>query len=441
MHRCLAIPEVIRPICAQFGTSRCGRAALSRLAVTYRAFLDPALDPLWKEQIRPVSQLLKIGNGCFSTHGASDLWRSHISTLAHGMAPQWRLWNLSPCPCPPTSSSRTWKAYHDIPATHWPRIFAYLLGPKVNKIDLELHGPARRLGLLPLISVRCPALMDVEIRYNGSLFASREHRARAASAMIRSLADIHTISVGGIDAAGCRHLAMPSLTSLTIDMFDEPLFDTRLPLPNPIFASLHTLSIHGLEVNFCMNFIAAGISDAPLDTLDVSMEVPALDYRSRSLITAITAQCSPELLTSVEVNLGECTDAVSANPDIYTVLPATLTPLLGLTNLVKTSSATERHSAGDRRFPEHSKHAENPSRPRFFTKRRAPFAVAAFLFAMFPALSLIRTSREWYFLDDSDLDPAPHNAETHKRWKEVEKLVPLVAVRDEDEIHWRQQLG
>ncbi|KAJ7504154.1 hypothetical protein B0H11DRAFT_2221601 [Mycena galericulata] len=62
---------------------------------------------------------------------------------------------------------------------------------------------------------------------------------------------------------------------------------------------------------------------------------------------------------------------------------------------------------------------------------RAPFPVSAFLSPVFPALSYVSTAREEYFVGDDD--PEPQDAEIHKRWKEVDRLVSLlVSVREED---------
>ncbi|KAJ7484215.1 hypothetical protein FB451DRAFT_1083577 [Mycena latifolia] len=533
MHRCLSIQEVIRLICNQLGGSPRGRAALGHLAVTCRSFLDPSLDSLWRQQssLRPLLGCLPnfwedtpsgfvrhTNSTCLATATDWDrvfFYARRIKkftafgyTTSEGIS--WEILAFISTSLPadlllPNVEHLSWSPRYTDRESSVPYLRLFL-GPKLTRIVLQLDGSATCLSLLPRIAAKCPALTDIRVSYMGSLDATREHRARAASAMIRSLTDIQTIAIGGIDTAGCQHLAtMPNLTSLCIDMFDEPLFDNLQPPPHPMFASLETLDIHASEIDFLTNFIISGISDASLDTLYVSAELPALEDQSRGLFTAIKKYCSPEFLASINVNLGDCTGDVLANPDAYTVLPATLAPLLDFVNLVKVTlsvpfglvlndafvvgmaeawpyikelflsrpymmneptppsevtisalSSFASHCPDLRSLgiPLSANLPASSGVPRITQATLTtlyvfdspinigtPFVVAAFLSATFPGLSYISTSREGYFLSPEH-DPAPQDAEPHKRWKEVEKLLPLlVAVRKEDERHWREQLG
>lgn len=384
------------------------------------------------------------------------------------------------------------------------------LSPKLVDIDLEMDGPGVRLAVLPFLGAKCPSLTHVEVFYTGSVQATPEHRAQAASALIRSLNDIHSIYIGAIDAAACRHLtSLPNLTSLSIQMIHEPCFSTQLDSPHPssqsAFLFLDTLNIHVARVELAFNFIPA-VSQSHLDILDVSTEIPASEAQSRQLFAIIAEHCSPTSLSSIMVNLGDCTDDVSENAEAYSVVPATMRPLLAFSNLVTvcvvvpfglclddafvfemaeawpylrdlrlhrpyimlepsppskitvSSLAVLARYCADLRslviplsadLPE-SVDAPYTPRPTQTTLRslcvldspiEASFPVAAFLSSVFPALTYISTAREGFFMEPED-DPAPLHAETHKKWKEVERLVPLlVAVRDQDEKHWREQLG
>ncbi|KAJ7714697.1 hypothetical protein DFH07DRAFT_374328 [Mycena maculata] len=535
MHRCLAIPEIIRIICNKLGADHAGHMALSRLAVTCRAFLNPALDPLWRHQDNLVAIL-----GCIP-----DFWVHPEPVNVHGP----KCPTLNPA-CIPTSAdwarvlfystrikSFSLPVYHsrelgassdvlefihlsfpgDVLFPHvetlrvelYPSLMHHLrlfLSPKLMDIHLELWGSATRLALLPLLGAKCPLLTDLSVHFN-SLDATPDLRARAASALVRSLNSIRTISIGAMDAAACRHLgSLANLTSLSIQMIHEPLLPVELhPTPSSshsTFLSLRELNIHAERVELAIDFIPA-ISQSPLDSLDISIGTSALEPQSRHLCVILATLCS-KAISSIDINLGGCTDDVSANPQAYTVVPATLKPLLEFGNLVHASVTvpfglcldnafmhemavawpyieqlrlTRPYVVGEPSPPSQidiasllafASHcpdlrtltiplsaqppepADVPNTPRATQSTltvlrvqdspiEAPFPIAAFLSSVFPALDRIRTAREGYHLEE---DPAPHDAETHKKWKEVEKLVPLlVAVRDEDERHWRGQFG
>ncbi|KAJ6521161.1 hypothetical protein DFH09DRAFT_1193076 [Mycena vulgaris] len=523
MNRTLAIPEVIGLIFDQVADDDRGWEALSHLAQTCRAFSDPALDLLWVSQESLVPILATIPDfwedtrldaygehppvfnpECLITPGIWDRVRfyaarvkslSLVLTHCGGTPEVLEVLSMSfPGDCLfPNLDHLSWALPH--------RNFPYLrlfLSPRMTSIDLELSGSATQLTLLPLLPAKCPSLMKVIIYDEGRMDLIRPHYAVAVSSMLCGLPDIRTISVGCIDPAALRHLAhLPSLTSLCIDRIDEPLWPyaaefTFLLYPE-LFPSLTELRVFGARIDLCKNFIRTAFA-SPLKTLYVGTETSASEPEARTALAAISAECPPSL-TSIDVELGQWDDVVSAAPAAYTVLPATLAPLLTFKNLLTVRVKVPFGLCLDNAFcaemavawpliNELSLHRPyiigTPSPPSAVTISallsfarqcpdlhtlalplssappgslsdgtppaqmvlkylavidspiEAPFPVAAFLSSVFPGLEDISTSRD-LFSNAPDEAEADDAHEAHRRWKEVERLVPLlVTVREEE---------
>ncbi|KAJ7137441.1 hypothetical protein C8R43DRAFT_1109946 [Mycena crocata] len=341
----------------------CGQRALSRLAVTCRAFMDAALDLLWRNQNSLVPLLGCLPNfwqetelgklactpnlTCAVTRQDWDrvlfyfkrikkLQLSRYTAARRGASLAVMEFLSVSLPVDilllPNIESLTWRLE--------PQLFTHLLlfiGPRLTEIDMELDGPASPLSLLPRVGASSPALTLVEMVdiSTDSPIASREDRARPASLLILSLSDLHTVAVGPVDAPACKHLgSMPNLTSLSIDIPDGLVFLDHSPIVPPLFPSLQDLNIGGPNLPSCLNFFTGGMLNAPLTTIRVSTDTAASESQARTLFSAIGAHPSAKLITSVNVHLGDFTDVLLNNPAAYTVVPVTLIPLLHLSAAV-----------------------------------------------------------------------------------------------------------
>ncbi|KAJ7113849.1 hypothetical protein C8R44DRAFT_929435 [Mycena epipterygia] len=335
MHRCLEIPEVIRMIFGHLAGEPSDTTALGRLAITCLAFMDPALDTLWCNQVR-LEPLLYFLPGiwdppnedpCFGRHRL--FLRLSLTTCdEHSLDLFELLANSFPFDLLlPNLQNLAWISYNHR-SLPYIRLF---LGPKISSIDLELDESTSCLSILPLLASKYPSLAHVKISPRTHFAAST---LRATSSLIRGLTAVQTVSVECMDAAACQHLAaLPTVTSLAMKIH-ELVYPAYYPLPSQrIFPALRTLKITAPGIDISTNFIGV-LSTPPLNTLKVNVLDPATADRGTALFSAIHKGCSHSLLTGLEVHLGRYRDDLE-HPSAYTFSPTQLQPLLAFTRLSK----------------------------------------------------------------------------------------------------------
>ncbi|KAJ7625503.1 hypothetical protein FB45DRAFT_67399 [Roridomyces roridus] len=207
------------------------------------------------------------------------------------------------------------------------------LSPKITRINVELDPAPAYLPLVPLFGAKCPSLTSICLRYRGGRVEAPYHlRARAASTLIQSLDKIRHLTAGPIDVAACGHLmSLPELKSLAVHVHEILMPEVS---SESTFRYLESLEICVARPALAFNFLPALSKACPLNNLQIGLEeATALESEARQLCTVIV-DCSPTSVESLSVDFGQYSDAAAVSSDLYTVVPATLRPLLALTELV-----------------------------------------------------------------------------------------------------------
>ncbi|KAJ7605660.1 hypothetical protein FB45DRAFT_1141058 [Roridomyces roridus] len=363
MHRCWKVPELTSTIFKQLGDRPDGAwEALCALARTCRAFSEPALDLLWKEQASLVPLLKCLPSGTWQDDG--EVFVGHYSLLRRFVF---------------DGSQEICSLLH--PA-HWDRVVLHSRRIKafgfcdsdigystVNESTMRIILMSFPLAhVLPNVrSVRI-FTSSVHFPYSRLLFGpllaefyiTVEARSLAVSALAR-LADwpslthfdldtctngvdhdvaltivissyiqaapfnsLETLSIQYLSPSACRHLAsLPRLKSLTIERLHGTSFrDIHSLQQGRWFPKLDTLFLYATHLMYATNFLQA-IQTTPLRRLFVSARGCSRD-EFRSCLSAVQHQTS---LTFLKIDLRRHLRP----PPLPVILTAKdLTPLLSL---------------------------------------------------------------------------------------------------------------
>jgi hypothetical protein len=208
---------------------------------------------------------------------------------------------------------------------------AFLVGPHITKIYIELTEPFWRFAALPLLASKCPSLRHVNT--NGPW---DDESIEWVSSFVIQLTQLRTLDVLAVNEEACRHISgLHHLETLTVRSIPEdPFARADPPFSGSLFSALRCLDLHADNHKFAMNFMTA-LHNAPLQTLSVSVDESSTT-NSVVFLSTIPSYISPHHLTSIALSLRERDyEKVSANLAMYIMASDVVRPLLAFPNLRK----------------------------------------------------------------------------------------------------------
>ncbi|KAJ7721275.1 hypothetical protein B0H16DRAFT_1602866 [Mycena metata] len=376
-------------------------------------------------------------------------------------------------------------------ATEEPALFPYIrmfLSPTLKSIDLHFPSDSSRLSVLSYLSSKVPSLAIHSPEFDQQL-------AEEVTIFVLALRNIQEFTVPAVLPAAYERLAsLSSLKRLTLENLDGCPPPDVITSDLPSFRSLTHLHVEGSTVQLLKNLLQR-CERTPLESFYSRSKAPATGAVVYDLLVTLSDGCIHHRLTLISIQLGgfNAIVAIGPNATTYEILPATLRPLLMFPNLSSftisspfsvsldndfidamsiawpkienisflVSTTTTRAtlsalSAFALRCP-HLRYLElefdastvpqGPHPPTQAPRVRqtelmvlgvgdspieSPTRVAHFLSAMFPGLEDIEANSTQGLTDEED--------ETYQKWREVRKLVPLLAAaRSEEETFWMAQ--
>ncbi|KAF7328124.1 hypothetical protein MVEN_02569400 [Mycena venus] len=269
MHRGLQILEIVELLCAElagdlprygFGPPACRH--LAALARTCKTFQDPALDLLWSHQKNTMMNLLM----CMP----NDLWHSPVTDVKLLL-----LEALSLCFPEEHFFPNLQRLYWSPPKTpHFPYIRLFL-SSKITRTILVSGDSDRDLSLLSAVAIKCPNITDATI-YCPTAEDSRRAVLESISLFVRGLAAIESLSVWDLDQAAIEYLAnLPTVKSLEIGRPNSFNPSCKNLCGGDVFVNLRRLNFHFIAPESIARFLAP-FSDSPLVSLAINVEPTAL---------------------------------------------------------------------------------------------------------------------------------------------------------------------
>ncbi|KAJ7737295.1 hypothetical protein B0H16DRAFT_1695096 [Mycena metata] len=375
------------------------------------------------------------------------------------------------------------KLYWNTPNTpHAPHIWRFI-SPKITRTILAFGDSDHDLSLLPTVAISCPSMTDATI-YCPTREDVRRSVLQGISQFVLGLAAIESLSILDLDQAAFEHLAqLPTIKSLEIRRPDA--FNPSCKIgEGDVFLSLQRLKFNSIAPGSIARFLHP-FSDSPLVSLAMNVEPTSL--AAPGLYSFIAENCSRATLRDLHVGSTELvmsTHRRRAEPQI--IRDDMIRLLLGLTALNSLClyscdgfdlddstlsgmaaswpdierldlMVVSTYEGFTPRTTLHSLYAFARHCPRLRTLKIlfdatvvpstdadaeisqgaltclslgrssifAPAAdVAAFLCRLFPVLQELHTGyhqREWEGYDDQLLED---RVIYHRRWKQVERLLP-----------------
>ncbi|KAJ7121910.1 hypothetical protein C8R46DRAFT_1148887 [Mycena filopes] len=360
------------------------------------------------------------------------------------------------------------------------------LRPTLTEIVLTLSSDSGA-SLLPTLAEKCPKLINVSIKGHGC-------SARLFSDFVRKLQLLEKVSVPDLDQHALEHLAqLTTLKSLRVDRL--PNISAWSVVPEvQVFPILDSLTLARSEIRATSRFLApwrvvplvnlylgsvAGLTAAEAHTffqvVSTAFSHSTLDSFSLSAHWALESELDPstyliphrELLQlQCFTNLTTLTIHSSLGFDLDDAAVAALVPSWPRLRFLLLQARVHTHTprttlACLHSFARHCRRLrtlaigldattvptlDDRSKSHLRTLQylhvdHSPLqsdhnAVADFIASVFPKLAALQTHREYYPNEDADdieLEEHGDAIRLHRRWKEVEGLLPsVVAVRAEE---------
>ncbi|KAF7366143.1 hypothetical protein MVEN_00491200 [Mycena venus] len=385
----------------------------------------------------------------------------------------------------PNLHSLTWRHYGA--DFHYINLF---LHPTVTKIVFRVSSDSEA-SILSALAADCPNLADISIE-------TLAYYAKCVSDFVRGLPCARKISAHSLDGDVLEHLShLSSLQSLALHQFSSPLTLSsantgttftalrNLTLSYPDITDttqflglfkdvpLHTANIDfdefvtAAEIHDLYAALSAGLSHSSFR--DLSMEVSCPDESEADLHLYLIPPRSVRLLfcfsglTSLcltcpmgfDLDNAAVEELACAWPQIETLQLSGLYPRHAPRATLACLQSFSRHCPrlcvltfaidatatpsvpvhpGTRLVQQHTLQKLDIVRSPLGSS--TPISVARFLSALFPRLERIRTEREWDENDDED-ELLEHGdaIRLHRRWKEVQALLPdVLAIREEGRL-------
>ncbi|KAJ7743368.1 hypothetical protein B0H16DRAFT_1422944 [Mycena metata] len=377
------------------------------------------------------------------------------------------------------------------------------LSPTLKSIDLHFPSDSSRLSVLSYLSSKVPSLAIVNIHRPPQHSPEFDQQlAEEATIFLLAVRNIQEFTVPAVLPAAYERLAsLSSLKRLTIENLDGCPPPDVITSDLPSFRSLTHLHVEGSTIQLVKNLLQ-WCERTPLESFYSRSNAPATGAVVYDLLVTLSDGCIHHRLTLIDIQLGGLNAIVAIGPNAtaYEILPATLRPLLMFPNLssftisspfsvsldndfidamsiawpkietisFRGSTTTSRPilsalSTFALRCP-HLRYLElefdastvpqgphPPTQAPHVRQTRlvaldvgdspieSPTRVAHFLSATFPDLQDITANRTQDLTEEEEeLDQTGHSA--YHKWREVEKLVPLLAAaRSEEETFWMAQ--
>ncbi|KAJ7137356.1 hypothetical protein C8R43DRAFT_1019984 [Mycena crocata] len=377
----------------------------------------------------------------------------------------------------------------------------FFLGPRLISVNLTCKTSVRQISILSILPQKCPALKEL-ILHTTTLDAEIMEPGVSASLcmLIDRLLHLENIKisipdVGTLQAIGrMRTLRKAFLHELPLELSTSTIPD------GPFFANTQEISLTHVDHPAVIAFLDM-CTHSTLIILSIQFDSYAPRSLMRPLFRALAA-CRPwhQSLTQIRLNIDTLVAEPAVQGDEYLVDIQTLRPLFCFGNVkevhITTLLGLSLDDAGiadmARSWPriqilsfigygrvvtppatlqglrylaqycpslvelymtfdassvppataEPHQHIFQTSLSSFevdYSPITSPFDVARFLSGIFPNLRSIKTAREDNPHQALEEDPEAAQIALHARWKEVERLIPLMlAVREEGRL-WAQQ--
>ncbi|KAJ7145550.1 hypothetical protein C8R44DRAFT_845048 [Mycena epipterygia] len=380
------------------------------------------------------------------------------------------------------------KFYWSTPKTpHFPYIRPFL-SSKITRTTLAFGYSDHDLSLLPTVAIKCPNITDATI-YCPTREDVRRSVLQSISLFVLGLAAIESLFVWDLDQAAFEYLAqLPTVKSLEIGRPHSFNPSSKI-CEGDVFLSLRRLKFNSIVPEFIARFLHP-FSDSPLVSLAIHIEPAALaapdlysfitencpratlrDLRvgSTELVVSTNRRARPQIIRDDMIRPLLCLAALTSlclfSRDGFDLDDATLSdmavswPHIEKLNLMVLSN----YNGFTPRATLHSLYAFARHCPRLRTLKiifdatvvpsindaeivqgaltclslgrssiSAPVAdIAAFLCGLFPILQELHTGY-WDSEADDDADFLEDRVIYHRRWKQVERLLPA-HVEDSDE--------
>ncbi|KAJ7659620.1 hypothetical protein DFH06DRAFT_401078 [Mycena polygramma] len=352
MHRCLTIPELVDIICYELQPST-SSGTLAALARTSRAFLNPALDLLWREQTTllnlldcmppDIFSLVTITNGGGTTilllHRpiqksdwdrplvyAERIRRLFMDTDIQ-LSPIFPAMSMSlPSDCIfPNLEVLHW---HDHPAEH-----AHLfVGPKLADLSFDCSYSRADLSLLSALPHICPGLKRLDVSGSGFGPMGSDEYASLRT-LVDAFPDLEDIIVVAPDLASLLSIGrLQHLNSL-----DLAILPTELPSSPPaglsFFPNVRHLELITPEVESVTNFLTF-FTHGCLDSISVNMTNPPTTTTINAFFTSLV-DCHLSHASLVSLSVCMARAVLTPGPASSLITPATLQALFCFKNLTE----------------------------------------------------------------------------------------------------------
>ncbi|KAJ7652901.1 hypothetical protein B0H17DRAFT_1147293 [Mycena rosella] len=328
-------------------------------------------------------------------------------------------------------------------------IFPYVrlfLGPRLTTIDLGTVRSAIHLSLLSSLGSKLPSLQKFSISAEKSTNdADRSYdldALRVISTFVCALGKVRTLSVPDLLPSAYQHLAtLPTLERLSIASLDGLAFSGDGSDSHCSFPALNRLAIRSAHAGRGTNFLRR-LSNTPLGNLHFFAKVVApatnwLEFFNDQFIQAVS-MAWPRL-EHLELGNEDTEGSGTTMPTVtlgalsclaqhcrrlrFLVLPIdamSVPPTLSLTEAARVSQPILHYLEV------------------IYSSIDSPFHVATFLSSIFPSLHTLVTSRYEYSNDEAEAELYPTPIAMHNKWKEVERLIPMIATL---RLDWTAQVG
>ncbi|KAJ7495479.1 hypothetical protein FB451DRAFT_1550881 [Mycena latifolia] len=217
-------------------------------------------------------------------------------------------------------------------STRFPYI-RLLLSPHITNLEIELGNVVSHFSLIPTLGLKCPHLTTATIVSSFADEMPADNRLRAStSEFVRQLDKIEWLRVSHIDQSALEHIALlPSLTSLTIESLHQLTpFAVSTPLSDTsVFVNLAKLEVY-LESSQVATDLTKALSHSSLTALNITITQASTVSDLSLLYHMIAVSCSPSLLRQLQIGAPV---AIIGSANDHKMPCAAFEPLFPFTNL------------------------------------------------------------------------------------------------------------
>ncbi|KAJ7060516.1 hypothetical protein C8F01DRAFT_195809 [Mycena amicta] len=376
MHRALLISEILDIVLSQFDTEgpgpEIGRLSLIALVKTCKAFTEPALDALWRDQytLNNVLRCLPPDAWSVEKENPDDGWSLQLPTISITRPLRPEDWDMVSKFLPRVKNLRL-AIYPYLAFGHFPTVSAlaaiesyfgptHKIFPNLRQLTwivglgtARIYSPFANLFLAPHVRVAELVLFGAELQVLPELMSlqnveildlSTSHdspnQRTVCSRIALQLTGIRTLGLMTIDGEGLKHLStLDTLQSLTLHNPVAGDCGSSLgPLSSdlPPFASLRRVHLWETTFEFASEFLRSAGPTLSLKEFRVGTSRPATGTTIARLLSLVGSHLD-HLLDSLAIGEPEDGEGTEAPPpaslDLYVLDGAALLPLSRFSNL------------------------------------------------------------------------------------------------------------